>query len=48
MNKNEEDILSLIIRLIGRPPLPSLGTLWMCCGDGLGAQNHPCCFVQIN
>jgi hypothetical protein len=37
MNKNEEAILSLIRELIGKPSLPSLGTLWMCCGNGLEA-----------
>jgi hypothetical protein len=47
MNKDEEAILSLIIRLIGKPSLPSLGTLWMCCEDGLGAENHLLLFVKL-
>jgi hypothetical protein len=44
MNKDEEVIVSLIIRLIGKSSVLSLVTLWMCCGVGLGAENPPLLF----
>jgi hypothetical protein len=47
MNKKMEANLSLIIKLIGKPSLPSLGTLWMCCEEGLGANYHPLLFVKL-
>jgi hypothetical protein len=48
MNRNEKDILSLRRKLNWKTTLPSLGTLQMCCGDGLELKTTPCCFVQIN
>jgi hypothetical protein len=47
MNKKMEANLSLIIKLIGKSSLPSLGTLWMCCEEGLGANYHPLLFVKL-